>query len=234
LNGIIMSGMPSADFLSAIEAKGQAADRAAEGILLTAKAEHRSHLNEGEQRRYEAALADYEGLSERRAKEYRADLERSNLPPHLARLGGGSTESRGGVRINTAGQLAPLHFGDEELRKLQGAAMRNEPCRVEARSPMMGMEQRDPGFSTADSLLPPSLFPFPIEWIHESRLLDKLAGYAIDTPAVTFIRHISSTGAAAPVAEGSDQAGSRLQHRRPDRRGGEAGRQQRSVLGNHL
>lgn len=101
---------------------------------------------------------------------------------------------RGARPINTAGQLAPLAFSDQQLQRMQDAAQRGESCRIKT-------EKRD--FSTADPLLPASLFPYPVEAIHESRLLDRLPGYAIETPAVTFIRHISTTGSPAAVAEGT-------------------------------
>ena len=101
---------------------------------------------------------------------------------------------RGPRPINTAGQLAPLQFRADHLQRMQAAAQRGESCRIEA-------ERRD--FSTADPLLPSSLFPFPIEAVHESRLLDRLPGYAIETPSVTFIRHISTAGKPAAVAEGT-------------------------------
>jgi hypothetical protein len=44
---------------------------------------------------------------------------------------------------------------------------------------------RAPDFSTADPLLPPQLFPYPIEAIHESRSLNRLSGYVIEAPSVT-------------------------------------------------
>ncbi|WP_156763085.1 phage major capsid protein [Mycobacterium sp. E787] len=122
-----------------------------------------------------------------RVKRAESELARAG-DPHV----GGATRGRG-TAINTAGQLAPLAFSDQELRRLQAAAMRGEHCRIETRSP---------GFSTADPLLPATRFPFPVEAIHESRLLNRLPGYAIETPAITFIRHISTSGEAAAVAEG--------------------------------
>ncbi|BBY36509.1 nucleoid-structuring protein H-NS [Mycobacterium mantenii] len=101
---------------------------------------------------------------------------------------------RGARPINTAGRLAPLGFSDQQLQRMQAAAQRGENCRIET-------EKRD--FSTADPLLPATRFPYPVEQIHEARLLDRLPGYAIETPAVTFIRHISTTGSPAAVAEGA-------------------------------
>jgi HK97 family phage major capsid protein len=51
--------------------------------------------------------------------------------------------------------------------------------------------------------LPAQLFPYPVEHIHENRLLEKLPGVAMDAPQISFIRHISTTGNPAPVAEGA-------------------------------
>jgi HK97 family phage major capsid protein len=100
-----------------------------------------------------------------------------------------------GTSRQTAGQIAPLQFADAELRRMQSAALRGENCRIESRN----------SFSTADSLLPAELFPMPIAAQHEDRLLDFLPGYAIETPSITFIRHISTTGAPGPVAEGAQK-----------------------------
>lgn len=93
---------------------------------------------------------------------------------------------------NTAGALAPLEFEHSEIRRLQGAAQRGDPCRLENRA-----------FSTADSLIPAQLFPQVIAHIHENRLLELLPGVAMDAPQISFIRHISTTGAAAPTTEGN-------------------------------
>lgn len=100
-----------------------------------------------------------------------------------------------GPSKHTAGQLAPLQFPDEELRRTQTAAQRGENCRIETRN----------SFSTADSLLPAELFPYPIAAQHEDRLLDYLPGYEIDTPSITFIQHVSTTGAPGPVDEGAQK-----------------------------
>ncbi len=130
-----------------------------------------------------------------------------NAESELARAGDASAQIFGnrapgqsglprGVRpVNTAGQLAPLNFGEDELRRMQQAATRGESCRIESRD-----------FSTADPLLPATRFPYPIAAQHEGRLLDHLPGYAIETPSITFIRHISTTGAPAVTAEGAQKS----------------------------
>lgn len=130
---------------------------------------------------------DLAGLTAHR-DEYRDSLERvGTLPAALE-----NWVARFGRPVNTAGRLAPLHFPDEEMRRLQNAVQRGEPCRIEHRD-----------FSTADDLLPSSLFPTPIEFQHEGRLLAALPGYAMSAPSITFIRHVSTTGAPAPTAEGA-------------------------------
>jgi HK97 family phage major capsid protein len=110
-------------------------------------------------------------------------------------------QSRGGHRrageraTHTGGQLSPLAFPDEELRRLQTSAMRGEHARIEARD-----------FSTADALLPASLQPIVVAAQHENRLLDRLPALSIDQPSTVFIRHVSTTGVPAVTAEGQPKA----------------------------
>ena len=92
----------------------------------------------------------------------------------------------------TAGQLAPLQFGDEQLRRLQTAAQRGESARVETRD-----------FSSSEALLPAGLFPGIVGAQHESRLLDRLPGVLMETSSIEFIRHISTSGEAGATAEGA-------------------------------
>lgn len=132
---------------------------------------------------------------DRRIKFQEGEVQRMGNPSFGAGLMSGRDPRA--LAVNTlprAGQLAPLGWPDEELRRLQVAAQRGETARI---------EQRSPGFSTADPLLPAQLYPFPVTAEHESRLLDRLPGVGIEAPSVTFIRHISTTGAATPVSEGS-------------------------------
>jgi HK97 family phage major capsid protein len=75
---------------------------------------------------------------------------------------------------------------------MQTAAQRQEPCRLESRA-----------FSTADSLLPAQLWPYPVPLAHENRILNRLPGLAFEAPQITFIRHVSTTGSAGPTAEGA-------------------------------
>jgi HK97 family phage major capsid protein len=57
-------------------------------------------------------------------------------------------------------------------------------------------------FTSADSLLPPELFPVVTAQIHESRLRDRLPAFAIEAPSIEYVRHISTTGSGGTVAEG--------------------------------
>ena len=171
--------------------------RRREGVVATARsipmecrAAGRERLSEGEARRLEFTRRDIQALDQRIA-EYKTNLERVGNLPSLGK------ERRA---IGSAGALAPLHFPQDELRRAFDAARRGEPCEIRS-APYPGMtEQR---FTSADSLLPPALYPFPIEYQHEWRILDRLPGYAFDRPSIEFIRHISTTGTASSVAEGA-------------------------------
>ena len=138
---------------------------------------------------------------EQRVQRAEGELQRSGTQPggtlhdlseRIRRNAG--QPGRGGHRRTNRRSMAPLNFGEKQLRRMMQAAQNGESCRIAS-------EKRE--FSTADPLLPASLFPQPVATIHESRLLDRLPGYGIDTPSVTFIRHISTTGTPAAVAEGA-------------------------------
>jgi len=189
--------MPTREFLQQLETRRDTLRTQAEQICLNAKNAGRDTLTELEQREVDTHIAELRTLSQRIVDE-REELERGQIPAHLAHLGAAhrtKAPQLGSGRAsapNTAGQLAPLNFPVEEVRRLQTAAQRGDPCRLENRA-----------FSTADSLLPAQLFPYPVEHIHENRLLEKLPGVAMDAPQISFIRHISTTGNPAPVAEGA-------------------------------
>ncbi len=80
----IMAGTPTNDFLSKLEQRRESIRSTCEEMLMECRAANRE-MNDGEQHRYRHAMADLRGLGERIA-EYRADLERSGMPAHLARL----------------------------------------------------------------------------------------------------------------------------------------------------
>ena len=180
-----MTGNVSSGFLRELESRRRQIAATCETMLLEARSQGRETLNAAEADRYQAAMVDLRGLDEHIA-EIREDLDRGHIPDRYTRLG------KPGRQPGTAGQLARLEFGDEEMRRLQNAAVRGETCRIEHRD-----------FSTADSRLPAQLFPFPIERQHESRILDRLPGYAMETASITFIRHTGTTDSPAPTAEGT-------------------------------
>jgi HK97 family phage major capsid protein len=79
-----MAGTPTNDFLSKLEQRRESIRSTCEEMLMECRAANRE-MNEGEQHRYRHAMADLRGLGEQIA-EYRADLQRSDIPAHLARL----------------------------------------------------------------------------------------------------------------------------------------------------
>lgn len=172
-----MPGTATPAFAKKLEARRQELVQQAESWLMSLPNGTLTRAQELEYHRY---LGDIRGISEH-IKETRENIDRMGSHP-LGKLRGS---------INSAGRLSPLHCPTEELRRLHTAAQRGQQAAYERR------------FTSADSLLPPDLYPFPIAAQHENRLLDKLPGYAIDLPSVEFVRHISTTGTAASVAEGS-------------------------------
>jgi HK97 family phage major capsid protein len=195
--------MPSQATVHDLEVRRQTCQQRAEAICARAKADGRAELTPEEDAEVGQHIATLRTLNERLQDE-REDLRRMGDPatwpgaagrdrapqPGTGRFGAPHTSRRYGVP-NTGGTLAPLHFDHDEMRRLQAAAQRGEPCRLESRA-----------FSTADSLLPAQLWPYPVAAIHENRLLDRLPGVSFDAPSISFIRHVSTTGAAAPTAEG--------------------------------
>jgi hypothetical protein len=181
--------MPSAEFLSRIESKRRSAYDAAERILLTAKAENRRDLTEGEARRYEAARGDYMALTDR-SREYRSELERARIPEHLAGIGGRGPAGR--INCRPGCEVMPLDFDVEALRAAHAKVLRQEPVLLETRAS-----------NTASPLLPAELFPVPTFPIHEGRIADHLPAFELDAPSLEYIQVNSVTGTAGIVAEGA-------------------------------
>jgi HK97 family phage major capsid protein len=88
--------------------------------------------------------------------------------------------------------VAPLHFDAESLRQLHTAIQSRQSRQITARA-----------YSSADPLLPPQLWPDVLGPIHESRVLDRLPVFATSLPMVRYVRHTSTTGSPALVAEGA-------------------------------
>ena len=176
-----MPGEVSPSFLQKLEKRREQMRASAELLLMHAKGDGRQRLNDDEEIEYRSLSSTIKDLSDRIA-ETRSEIQRCGSYP----LGGTART------VGTAGRLAPLEFSDEQLQKLQGAAQRGETCRLEHRD-----------FSTADSLLPSQLFPYPVERQHESRILDRLPGYAMETASITFVRHTGTSGQALPDRRGA-------------------------------
>ena len=176
-----MPGEVSQSFLSKLERRREEVRASAEQLLMRAKGDGRQRLNDDEEIEYRGLSSTIKDLSDRIA-ETRSEIQRCGSYP----LGGSTART-----VGSAGRLAPLEFSDEQLQRMQAAAQRGETCRLEHRD-----------FSTADSLLPSQLFPFPVERQHEGRILDRLPGYAMETASITFVRHTGTSGQALPTAEG--------------------------------
>ena len=178
----IMAGSPTVDFLHAMERKRESIRAGAESICMEARAAGRETLNEGEAQRLRHAQGDLRALTER-IEGYRSELERAGTHPTF-----------GAMRaVSSAGQLAPLGFPEEEMRHAYERIRRGESA---------VLESRDPGFASADSLLPAQLFPIPTFPRHEDRLIDQLPGFALDAPSLEYVQVNSVTGAAGIVGEG--------------------------------
>ena len=168
--------------LAAIRERRNTAEAAAKSVLLEARAANRETLSPKESRRFTEYSDNYRGLRDA-ADEYEAELKRGTLPPHLAGLG--TREVRGGSSVS------PLGFDPEEMRSAHERLSRGETVKLTARA-----------FSSASSLVPPTLYSQPLFPRHESRWADRLPQIAIDTPALEYVQVSSTSGAAAIVGEG--------------------------------
>ena len=205
-------------FIDELQTQRQAAVAAAQQILSTASARTGAASPRRRAARFDACRADdrADHRPDRRARRGRRAPQCDRRQPALQRLRGGGGRAGG---PGTAGQLAPLEFGDEEMRRLQAAAQRGETV---------------PASSTATSprptpLLPSQLFPFPIERQHESphpgpaaRLRDGHREHHVH-PAHRHDRRRSAD------RRGHREAGAGVQHRPDHPAGGEDRRAQRPV-----
>ena len=171
----------SQGFVEKLTLKREEARGRAEQLLMRAKGEGRKDLSADEAVEYRVLTDTITGLGNSIA-ETKAELARLGTHPEF-----GTART-----INSAGRIATLSFDDEELRKLHGQVMAQNPGRIEARD-----------FGSATPFLPAELYPQPTFPIHENRLLDKLPGYAVDAPSLEVIQVNSVTGAAAIVPEGA-------------------------------
>ena len=180
-----MAGTVSRGFLSELENRRAQIRAAAENMLLEVRSSGREQLNQGESERYAQAQRDLAGLDEH-IEEIRQDLDRSGVPERLRRIG------QPGADVSSAGRLAPLAFSDEAMRNAHRRLSQGETAVLETRD-----------FSSAVSDLPREFDDIPTFPRHESRLLDRLPGFALEAPSLEYIQVNSIVGSASIVGEGS-------------------------------
>lgn len=182
---------PDQETLDRLTTKRAALKQAATDLLERRQAAGIEELTGADEVRFRSMTADLNGLDERIA-EYRSELARVGSYPAalrgLSELGG--TERRHG-RLGSAARLSPMNFDPEELRSAHARLGRGETVTLEARD-----------FTSGDSLLPAQLYPIPTFPRHESRLLDRLVGFALDAPSLEYVQVTTVGGAAAIVGEG--------------------------------
>jgi hypothetical protein len=136
---------PTPETLARLQARREEIRAAAETLCLETRRQGRERFEPEESRRITAYTTELRDIDHDLA-EMREDVQRGQIPEKYAHLGVG-----GERRATKSGaMLAPLEFGRDEMRRMQAAAQRGDPCRIEMRAP---------GLSTADALLPAHLFP---------------------------------------------------------------------------
>jgi HK97 family phage major capsid protein len=175
-------------------------DIARSAIIARAESEKRTHLTESETvefRQFNSAIEDFD----ERITELRAEIVRSgrgDADAEAVRKATANSTGRRGVSVNDQGpwgRAAPLGLDIEQLRQLHHATRTGGHCKIE-------VERR--AYSSVDSDLPPVLYPTIIGQVHESRLLNRIPVQLLDSgPSVDYVRHISSAGTPAIVAEGA-------------------------------
>ncbi|WP_322860108.1 phage major capsid protein [Mycobacterium europaeum] len=108
----------------------------------------------------------------------------------LAAGGGAGAQVITKAALPKGRETAPLAFAESDLQLMHQAMSNRQQLRIKA-------------FSSPDTQLPAQLSPQVIGPVHENRLLDRLPTQAIGSPSYEYIRHNSTTGAAAVVAEGA-------------------------------
>lgn len=190
-----MTGTPTktelTERISHFEKRKETIRRACEGMLLEARNAGREYMTVPEQQRYDAMLFDL-STADAEIAEARTDLDRipDRLPGNLG-YWDDDRRGRGGHQVSSAGQLAPLAFTDEALRRAHARIGGGETAVLETRD-----------FVTAIDHLPAQLYSPPTFPRHDNRVLDRLAGIQIDAPSLEFIQVNTITGSAAIVGEG--------------------------------
>jgi HK97 family phage major capsid protein len=128
-------------------------------------------------RQADSDLASIDGrIAHQEAEEIRAGRDN----PAVQRIKG----ARG------TGHVGPPMFDQQQLRGMHAALMSGSQYRMESRAPI-----------AIDSLYPAQLAPNVIGPQHDTRLLSRLPVVPTESPAIEYIRHNSTTGSAAIVAE---------------------------------
>jgi HK97 family phage major capsid protein len=190
-----MLGTPSAEGLQRLRDHRTDISRRAEGMLLSIRSGRGADatLNAREEREFRGYQESL-GTLDAQIADYERDLQRSQLPAHLAHLGGGDSRRRPGAgRINCrpGSQVMPIDFGLEQLRSAHEKLMRGESALLESRANNTALP------------LPSELYSSPIFPLHEGRIADYLPAYAAETNNVEYVRVDSVSGEATVVAEGA-------------------------------
>lgn len=132
----------------------------------------------------DAEFSAFMDEAERQADNYSRALKWRNAG-HDAAAGAVATKA-----VATGRDVAPLAFADESLQAMHAAVTSRQSLRVKA-------------FNTAEGLLPAQLVGQVLGPVHETRLLDRLPVQATTAPSIEYVRHLSTTGSPAVVAEGA-------------------------------
>lgn len=162
-----------------------------DALIRRAEADGRDELNERETQDFRRFTSAVDSLDERIA-EAQDEIKRSGRGDRAADAVRQATANATGS-TPTLGHIAPIAFDEDELRRAHQALSQRQPYRLESRA-----------FSTVDPL-PPYLSPTIVGPVHEQRLLSRLPIAPTESPFVEYIRHYSTTGAAAMVAEGASK-----------------------------
>ncbi|HEY1442267.1 MAG TPA: phage major capsid protein [Mycobacterium sp.] len=181
-------GTPTAEYLSELRGKTDAARDAVEGYL-TSIAEMRGHdaeLMPDEQRRLRTLAGDYRSL-ESTTRTYASELARcGTIPANLQQRAEGAART-----VRSGAYVAPMDFDRDELRRAHQRLREGESVRLEARA-----------FTSASGELPAELAPWVTAPVHPDRILDRLPAMALDMPAIEVVQINSVTGTAGYVGEG--------------------------------
>lgn len=157
--------------------------RVANNPTLTAQQKH-AFMDKAES---EATEIQWAIKNDTRAKQFRMAPGDNGSP--AGSFSGGSLGFMVGMKT-IASKAAPLDLSEEALRNLHQAVTHKTSFSTK-------------GFSSVDSLLPPQLSPNILGPRYETRLMDRLPVTPISAPVFEYLRHTSTTGAVAPVAEGA-------------------------------